>query len=204
MLRVNRHRALQFGEGVPGAWRCIAFGVDRISQCDILLPMNRCLLGVGVKHEARRGFDHGDTEIPWLCSFEDAAGETPAQLSGDHGDRITPVPQAGTPAPPENGTKGCAKTRFLPNKANFPECCTVWIGLIERMLAAKVRHFVTWLCFAELASFCGVQAVRVRFRPQFMGSFGFVCGIGPMPMPGYWYMAETGVSYSLRTNVTTG
>ena len=80
----------------------------------------------------------------------------------------------------------CAKTPFLPNKPNFPEYWTVWNRLMDKVLVAKVRQFVTWLCFAELASFCGVRAVRVRFRPRFMGSFGFVfedrtdAGAGPL------------------------
>jgi len=47
------------------------------------------------------------------------------------------------------------KNTFLPNKPNFPEYWTVWNRLMDKVLVAKVRQFVTWLCFAEWLRFVG-------------------------------------------------
>lgn len=44
----------------------------------------------------------------------------------------------------------------LPNEANLPGCCTLWISLMDNVLAVRVRRFGTWLRLSELASFCGV------------------------------------------------
>ena len=54
-------------------------------------------------------------------------------------------------APPQiGGGRVCAKRQKLQNEANFPECLTVWIALVDNVLAIMVRRFVTWLRFAGI------------------------------------------------------
>jgi hypothetical protein len=53
---------------------------------------------------------------------------------------------------------------ILPNKANFSESWRMWIGLMDRFLDARVRQFVTWLCFGCLmGSVAGFRGKNVIF-----------------------------------------
>ena len=63
---------------------------------------------------------------------------------------------------------------ILQNEANFLECWKAWIRLVDKVLAAQVRQFVTWLRFVKtkpkLGSF-GVSDTRPgRILIKIMGS----------------------------------
>jgi hypothetical protein len=58
----------------------------------------------------------------------------------------------------------------LPNKANFPWCLNLRIGLMDKVLEVEVRQCVTWLRFAKMASFLGSgrreRLTKLAFRSR--------------------------------------